>query len=169
MPNRSFGVDVGKVGATGELAEFRKALEDAAPDLEDVFELVPKLPSAVISRAERQASSLGESQAEKAAAALIAIEAPGRKNVGKRYGVRLKNTTDVPYALGAEFGANHDVKRETKRGTVLGWNNLPERVTNEDRGWFLQPAANDLLDDQAALDELVGPAVEELLSKAFPD
>lgn len=169
MPNRSFGVDVGKVGATGELAEFRKALEEAARDLEDVFELIPKLPAAVISRAEQQASAIGESQAEKAAAALVAIEAPGRKNVGKRYGVRLRNTTEVPYALGAEFGANHDVPRETKRGTVLGWNNLPERAANEHRGWFLQPAADALLDDDAALDTLVGPAVDELLSRAFPD
>lgn len=169
MPARAFGVDVGKVGTVGELAEFRAALADAAPDLEDVFELVPKLPEAVISWAEKIASGLGDSQSERAAGALTPIIAPGRKSAGKRYGVRLKPTEEVPWALGAEFGANHNVERETSRGTVLGWNMLPTPAEGPSRGRFLQPAADALLDDDAALDELVGPAVDELMSRAFPE
>lgn len=47
-----------------------------------------------------------------------------------------------PYDLGAEFGANQNVPRSTKRGTVLGWNQFqPHRGNGENAGYVVMPAA----------------------------
>lgn len=151
-----------KVGAArqgAELVEFEAALADAAKDLPDAVNHAPELADEVISRARSAAARLGSPQAERAAATL-------ERPAGEDLSVRLENTDDVPYAVGAEWGAQHDVDRPTSRGTVAGWNMLPEPTQD---GYFLRPAAGAVLDDDDALGRLLGPAVYEVLHRAFPD
>lgn len=46
-----------------------------------------------------------------------------------------------PMAGGANFGARHDVPRQTARGTVRGWNQFPEAVRGRDQ--FIYAAVKD--------------------------
>lgn len=47
----------------------------------------------------------------------------------------------VPWALGANFGAQHDIERTTATRTMLGWNQFPEAVHGHDV--FLYAAITD--------------------------
>lgn len=151
-------LSVGTAKQGAELREFEDALRDAAKELPDVVADATGLADEVIKRAQSRASRVGP-QAQRAAASLT-------REKGAELGVKLENTDDVPFAVGAEWGATHDIDRDTARGTWTGWNNLPDPSRD---GYFLQPAAGEVLDDDEVLEQMLGTAVDDLLGRAFPD
>lgn len=66
-------------------------------------------------------------------------------------------------AMGAEFGAHHDVLRNTARGPMVGWNQFPEVTPG---GRFLWPTISDESDRIVAI---IDEALDPLFRVAFPD
>lgn len=155
------GIGFGKNQAAGEaatlaeLVDFEAGMKAAKEKLGEVVEeRAEGLADVTISMAQRIASGVGAQQAR----AADALRADGPAHVV------LEASDDVPYAVGAEWGAEHDVARDTARGSVDGWNMLP--LPNKD-GYFLGPAADTLSDEQ--IETTVGPAVDDAMRPAFPD
>jgi len=73
----------------------------------------------------------------------------------------------LPFFGGAEFGAAQGVPRNTRRGTVAGWNQFePWRGSSSAAGYFLYPAITELTDE---IVDKYGDAIEKIAAKAFPD
>lgn len=68
-----------------------------------------------------------------------------------------------PMAMGANFGAHHDIVRQTPRGPVLGWNQFPAPV-KPDRILYRTIAI-----EAPRFTELYGRMIDRLTHQAFPD
>ena len=90
------------------------------------------------------------------------LSATGTAKVGT---VKLANSKAVPYAIGAEFGAAHNVPRAVRRkGTsyaMRGWNGLPVRAKG---GRFLWPTIRAKRDE---IVEVYGAEIDRLLRRTF--
>ncbi len=70
-------------------------------------------------------------------------------------------------ALGAEFGAMRDQRRNTARGVVYGWNQfLPWRGSSGDAGYFLWPA---IRQEAPAIVEKYATELGPLWKRLFPE
>ncbi len=73
-------------------------------------------------------------------------------------------SNSVPFALGWEFGARHNVERTTAHGPMLGWNQFPQtRGRGATAGYFLYPAVRKHRDE--LFDKLLN-VIEEVMGKA---
>lgn len=70
-------------------------------------------------------------------------------------------------AMGAEFGAQRNQRRNTSRGLMIGWNQFqPWRGSGGDAGYFLWPAIRAETD---RIVEVIDDALDPLFRIAFPD
>jgi hypothetical protein len=148
--------DVVQVKGLKEFRNALKALDDKSleNDLKRANQRVGRL---VVDKAQGNASTRLE---QRSAATLKASLS------GFRAQVNLGGAS-FPAALGAEFGAQQNVLRDTRRGQVLGWNQFKEwRGSGENAGYFLYPAIRESEDE---IIELYGDEIEALAAKAFPD
>lgn len=71
-----------------------------------------------------------------------------------------------PEALGAEFGAGHNVLRNTSRGSMQGWNQFrPWRGSGGGAGYFLFPT---IREDTPQIIEMYLDLIDRLTQRAFP-
>lgn len=112
------------------LTEFQRALRDIDATLPKELRQANKNAAEVVAEAGRaRAESLG-GVARKAAPSL-------RAAAEQRYAKVSLGGARYPFALGANFGAQHDVPRVSGAaadGTVLGWNQFPEWGGNQFTG-----------------------------------
>lgn len=139
-----------------ELRAALKKVDDSATDIIAVAN--KKAATFVVTEATYKAKGMGR-QASKASGQL---SASGTAKAGT---VKLANSKAVPYAIGAEFGANHNVPRPMRRKgkgyAMRGWNGLPVRAKS---GRFLWPTI------RAKRDEIVdvyATEVDRLLKRTF--
>lgn len=139
------------------MKEARAALAKLDASLVDVIAAGNKKAAQfVVAESTKKAGSLGP-QTSKAAKQLTAT---GTAKAGR---VKLANSKGVPYAIGMEFGANHNVPRPMRRrgkGYVMrGWNNLPTRTKT---GRFLWPT---IQGKRAQILEIYHEEVDRLVKK----
>jgi hypothetical protein len=114
----------------------------------------------VADKARGRAAGLGPQSAKAASAIKAAAEQRGAS-------VKMTATSAVPWAMGAEFGAGHDVERKRKSGTYKGYNALPEwRGAGPGSGYIVFPTV------RASGDDIVNAydvKITELLNQVFHD
>lgn len=116
----------------------------------------------VAGRARARAESLGSVQAKVAPSVGARAEqrGAGMKFGGARY----------PMAMGANFGAGHNIPRHTSRGVVRGWNQFPAWGGNQHAG-----GANDLFffrtlrEESSEIESRYTKSLGELIARHFPD
>ena len=154
------GKDLSQVVTVRGLREFRAALKEAGD----------KLPRE-LARAHRGVAEFVVEMARQRAMTTSREAARGARGLSFSGGqlsatVRLSGEK-IPGALGAEFGAAHNVPRQTVRGTVRGFNQFPTwRGNKADAGWWLFPTIRNTQPEQLALYERM---VELLMKAAYPD
>jgi hypothetical protein len=123
------------------LRETITALRAIDESMVDIVQAANKKAAEVVAeRAQALASSLGKMQARAAATLKPA-------SLQKMATLRLGNK-EVPFALGAEFGAYRNQPRESRRGgrfvSTLGWNQFEKwRGSDTGAGYFLWPSIRD--------------------------
>lgn len=138
------------------LRELRSALRKVDESMIDMLTVANKKTATfVVSRSSAAASGMGR-QTANAASTLKAGTA------GRSATVKLRNTQAVPYAIGMEFGANHNRPRRTRRGVMRGWNMLPTRAP---KGRFLYPTIEK---DQQQIVDIYMTELGRLLDRYFP-
>jgi hypothetical protein len=138
------------------LKEFRREVKklDNAKDINALLKDAHyRVAQSVIGPAQARAAGLGAMES-RAAGTLRAARTVGAAKV--HYG-------GVPWAFGAEFGANRNVPRGTKRGPMLGWNQFnPHRGR---AGYFLYPTIKALGPRTV---ELYADELDRITRAAFP-
>lgn len=144
------------------LRQFARDLKAAGPELVDELkDLNFKVASKVKDDAVARASGQGP-MAARAAGSLRAAKQAARAAV-------LLGNAKTPFALGAEFGSQHDRPRMLpNEGTDrLGWNQFrPWSGSGSTAGYFLYPA---IRQDMPAIVAMYGDAIEQIAKKAFPE
>lgn len=144
------------------LRQFARDLKAAGPELvQELKDLNFKVASKVKDDAIARASGGGR-QAQRAAATLRAAKQAARAAV-------MLGNAKTPFALGAEFGAQHNRPRMLpNQGTDrLGWNQFRQWAgSGSTTGYFLFPA---IRQDMPEIVDMYGDAVEQIAKKAFPE
>jgi hypothetical protein len=125
-PVRSGGARDGRVEVRG-LRELQSALRAADQQLPRLLRVANRNVAETVARTARsRAEALGGVAAKTAPSIRAAAEQRAAKISfgGARY----------PFAGGANFGAYHDLPRNTARGVVRGWNQFPEWGGNQFTG-----------------------------------
>ena len=152
--------DYSQVVSVRGLREFRAALKDASD----------RLPRE-LGRAHRDVARFVVEMATQRAMQTSREAARGARGLAWSGGqltstVRLSGDK-VPGALGSEFGAAHNIPRQTSRGVVRGWNQFETwRGNKADAGLWLFPTIRSTQAEQLALYERM---VELLMKTAYPD
>lgn len=144
------------------LRQFARDLKDAGPELvnelKDLnFRVATKVKDDAIARASGQGP-----MAARAAGSLRAAKQAARAAV-------FLGNAKTPFALGAEFGSQHNKPRMLpNEGTDrLGWNQFRQWAgSGSTAGYFLYPA---IRQDMPEIEAMYGAAVEQIAKKAFPD
>ena len=161
MPGPLKGQSV-KVAGLSDLRRELKKLDDGKlmDELKDANYEVAQM---VVDRAQAKAAgdtSKRRKQRQKAMASLRPSRQAARAQV-------VGGGADVPFFGGSEFGAMQNQKRNTYRGTIIGWNQFDAWKGNgSDAGYALYPAIREATDDIVAT---YGDAMERIAGKAFPD
>lgn len=113
-----------------------------------------KVAAMVTVKAQGKAAGLGKMQAKAATTIRPASVATGS---AVRFG------GNVPFAMGAEFGAGHNVPRNKRRGTVKGWNQF--EPWRRHIGYFLWPTIRSSQDEIATTYE---DNIGNLCTRLFP-
>jgi hypothetical protein len=110
-----------------------------------------------------KAVSKGVSQGGLAAKAAPTLKALAQQRSAS---IKLTATAAVPFALGAEFGAGHNIERQRKTGTYLGYNQFKEwRGAGAGSGYFLWPTVREQED---AIAQSYLTRLTELTNRVFP-
>lgn len=106
------------------LTEFQRALRDIDQSMPRELRKANKSAAEIVASAARdRAVSLG---------GVAAKSAPSLKAGGEQRFAKVSlGGARYPFALGANFGAQHNIARNTSRGLVLGWNQFPEWGGNQ--------------------------------------
>lgn len=144
------------------LRQFARDLKRVGPELvQELKDLNFRVASKVKDDAIARAASGGR-QAQRAASTLRAAKQAARAAV-------MLGNAKTPFALGAEFGAQHDTARvlPNQGATRLGWNQFRNWAgSGSTAGYFLYPA---IRQDMPAIVDMYGDAVEQIARKAFPE
>ena len=151
----------GQVRVEG-LTELRKAVKelgDVATSKEFKAAGYDVAKEVVIPLAQSKAAGLGRMYA-RAADTLMATR------IAAGGGIRLSNR-DFPGTLGAEFGAMANQLRNTRAGTMRGWNQFRGwRGSGPGTGYFLWPTIRE--DAELILDEY-NERIDPLVKRLFPE
>lgn len=143
------------------LREFNRELKQIDAKFPKAVRLVNKaIADDVASDARSKAQSQG-GVAAKTAPSIRALAQQSRAQVaigGTRY----------PFAFGAEFGAAHNVERNTRRGSVLGWNQFQAwRGNDAGAGYFLFPTIREMRRSEVM--DRYQRLLTEVVRDAFPN
>lgn len=118
-PRRTAGADAVKVVGLKELQASLRTLDEGLP--KQLRAANKRVAEKVAERARARASALGGVAEHVAPSIKAAAE--------QRYAKLALGGPKYPMALGANFGALHNVERQTSTGrTVIGWNQFKARV-----------------------------------------
>jgi hypothetical protein len=134
-----------RLGNVADTAEFKAAGYNVASKV-------------VIPAARARATSVGRMQV-RAAKTLAPVKTPAGGAV--RFGAGFRG------AMGAEFGADRNQRRNTRDGLQLGWNQFkPWRGSGENAGYFLWPA---IRANAEQIIEAFANELDPLLERLFPE
>lgn len=140
------------------LADFQKALRAVAQGLPRELSKANKAAAEVVAVGARSlASSLGGVAAKSAPSIKAASEQRAAKVSlgGARY----------PFALGANFGSQHNVVRNTSHGPMLGWNQF-KPFAGKGNDFFL---FRTIKTSRPLFMRVYAHQLDELAKRAFPD
>lgn len=152
------GVQPLKIVGLRELQRDLRAADAALP--RELRKINLEAAQLVTTKAKGAASALGGLAAKSAGAIKAQADQRGAA-------VRLTATAAIPFVLGAEFGAEHNVPRHRTTGTYKGYNQFKEwRGNGSDAGYFLYPTIR--ASDEEIVD-IYTKRLGELLATAFPN
>jgi hypothetical protein len=142
------------------LREFRDALREAGEKMPRELQRANKAVAQLVAE---KAAATARSQGPAGARAARALSA----SAGQLSATVRLSGEQVPGALGQEFGAGHDMPRQTARGTVRGWNQFPSwRGNGTDAGYFLWPT---IRSSSTEISKAYDDVMAQLMAVAFPD
>lgn len=148
-----------KVEGLPELRKAVKELGDVATTREFKAAGYDVANEVVIPRAQSRAGGLGRMYVRAADTLKAARIATGG-------GIRLSNA-DFPGTLGAEFGAMANQLRNTRSGTIRGWNQFRGwRGSGPGTGYFLWPT---IREDSELILDAYNDRIDPLVRRLFPE